>query len=202
MYRARTSFDSTTEYYTPSLRQKYLVEGDQKVQLPSISSVPTKISWELNLDDFQIRSRSRLQAGNLEQTLPTGWPEAVRGPLVWSGQEYQDKKSYIYELLEDQKAGADPCAEIIQRWASMIQLRTYSFCNHNSVLSYPELSLDLPNVNKATFPLPTPDNELEKLSLCVHKDRGFFVLRGLNPVLFFKYDNIVLYMGVLSYIAE
>lgn len=62
--------------------------------------------------------------------------------------------------------------------------------------------MDLSNVNKATFPLPTLGSDLENLSSCVHEGRGFFVLRGLDPILFSKEDNVVLYLGVSSYIAE
>ena len=62
--------------------------------------------------------------------------------------------------------------------------------------------MDLSNVNKATFPLPRLGSDLETLSSCVHEGRGFFVLRGLDPTLLSKEDNVVLYLGVSSYIAE
>jgi hypothetical protein len=70
------------------------------------------------------------------------------------------------------------------------------------VLKNPGLSLELSDVNRTTFPFPTLGNELEELSLCIHEGRGFFVRRGLDPTVFSKQVNAVLYLGLSSYIAE
>jgi hypothetical protein len=36
----------------------------------------------------------------------------------------------------------------------------------------------------------------------VHTGRGFFVLRGLQPTQFTREDNVILYLGISSYVAE
>lgn len=36
----------------------------------------------------------------------------------------------------------------------------------------------------------------------IHDGRGFVVLRGLQPDKYSNFDNILLYLGVTSYIAE
>jgi hypothetical protein len=57
-------------------------------------------------------------------------------------------------------------------------------------------------VNKDTFPLPSLGARLEKVSEIIHEGRGFVILRGLQPDKYSNLDNILLYLGVTSYIAE
>jgi hypothetical protein len=38
--------------------------------------------------------------------------------------------------------------------------------------------------------------------VAIHDGRGFVVLRGLQPDKYSNFDNILLYLGVTSYIAE
>ena len=64
------------------------------------------------------------------------------------------------------------------------------------------LKLDLSEVNKTTFPLPHLGDRLRDLSLEIYTGRGFFVLRGLNPANFTREENVILYLGISSYIAE
>lgn len=58
------------------------------------------------------------------------------------------------------------------------------------------------DVNQTTFPLPSLGSRLVEVSKIIHDGRGFVVLRGLPPDRYSNYDNILLYLGVTSYIAE
>jgi hypothetical protein len=57
-------------------------------------------------------------------------------------------------------------------------------------------------VNKSTFPLPNLAPRLHEVAETVHNGRGFVVLRGLQPDKYSNIDNILLYLGITSYIAE
>jgi hypothetical protein len=71
-----------------------------------------------------------------------------------------------------------------------------------AVLIKLDLGLDLPAINRTTFPLPTLGDVLDDFCATVHEGQGFALLRGLNPSAFSKRDQVVLYLGISSYIAE
>lgn len=64
------------------------------------------------------------------------------------------------------------------------------------------LKLDLSQVNKKSFPLPNLGKTLQGLRLKLHSGQGFFILKGLNPADFTREENLILYLGISSYIAE
>lgn len=64
------------------------------------------------------------------------------------------------------------------------------------------LELELSQVKKTTFPLPRLGKILGDLSLKIHTGRGFLVLKGFDPNAFTREDNVILYLGISSYIAE
>jgi len=64
------------------------------------------------------------------------------------------------------------------------------------------LDLNPDEVNKTTFPLPNLAPRLHEVAETVHNGRGFVVLRGLQPDKYSNIDNILLYLGITSYIAE
>lgn len=53
-----------------------------------------------------------------------------------------------------------------------------------------------------TFPLPTLGPKLNIVSKELHDGIGFAVLRGLDPKNYSPLDNLLLYLGITSYIAE
>ena len=58
---------------------------------------------------------------------------------------------------------------------------------------------------RSTFPLPTLGPQLEALSAKLYGEnggRGFFVLRGLTPSRYSPHDNVVVYAGMASYVAQ
>lgn len=52
-----------------------------------------------------------------------------------------------------------------------------------------------------TFPLPTLGPKLRRLAADIHRGKGFAVIRGLNPVDFSDEDNVVVFLGISSYIG-
>lgn len=53
-----------------------------------------------------------------------------------------------------------------------------------------------------TFPLPTISGKLVDVARNVHQGTGFNVIRGLDPRDFSPLDNVLIYVGITSYIAE
>lgn len=63
------------------------------------------------------------------------------------------------------------------------------------------LSLSKGHISPETFPLPKLHDELRRLSRELHEGHGFFVIRGLEPDLYSREENIIIYAGVSSHIA-
>ncbi|PMD45737.1 Clavaminate synthase-like protein, partial [Hyaloscypha variabilis F] len=99
--------------------------------------------------------------------------------LVWSGEEGINELDYTLVLTSSEKS------EIQQA------LKFFS-----------GLGLDGSQVTKDTFPLPTLQHRLHSLSRDLHQGRGFFTIRGLDPDEFSPEDNILVFLGISSYIAE
>jgi hypothetical protein len=52
------------------------------------------------------------------------------------------------------------------------------------------------------FPLPTLKYQLWEFCIEVHSGRGFCIIRGLDPKLYSAADNLIIFLGLSSYIAE
>jgi hypothetical protein len=70
------------------------------------------------------------------------------------------------------------------------------------VLIFTGLGLDGHEVNRQNFPLPTMQERLHAYCLELHRGRGFFSIRGLDPNDYSPEDNAILFLGISSYIAE
>lgn len=57
-------------------------------------------------------------------------------------------------------------------------------------------------VSRETFPLPTLAPRLERKAHQVHYGSGCLLLRGLNPAHYTAADNLLVYLGVTSHIAQ
>ena len=60
----------------------------------------------------------------------------------------------------------------------------------------------LDQVTKDTFPLPKLGGKLDALSEELHTGQGFHVLRGLDPSRYSDLDNVLIYLGITSYIGS
>lgn len=57
-------------------------------------------------------------------------------------------------------------------------------------------------VSTETFPLPNLSSKLLDVAGRLHFGIGFAILRGLEPKKYSPPDNVLLYLGITSYIAE
>jgi len=65
-----------------------------------------------------------------------------------------------------------------------------------------DLGLDGDCVCPENFPLPTIQYLLADITTDVHYGRGFAVLRGLDPSRYTAEDNMLLFLGISSYIGN
>ena len=62
--------------------------------------------------------------------------------------------------------------------------------------------VDFDDIDKERFRLPTLGLVLEDFSKILHEGRGFFVLKGLKPESYSREENVIIYLGITSYVAE
>lgn len=65
----------------------------------------------------------------------------------------------------------------------------------------PDLGLYGNEVSPSSFPLPTLGPKLLRVAEDIHSGKGFAVVRGLNPNEFSPEDNVLVFLGISSYIG-
>ncbi|RTE83970.1 hypothetical protein BHE90_001482 [Fusarium euwallaceae] len=94
----------TVPYYSLGLQARFpaqLFKGAET--LPEISQY-ADVGYEYDEQKHLRRTEARLQAGCLRTDLPTGWPRALSGPLVWTGSDYADESLFVYTLSDSDNA--------------------------------------------------------------------------------------------------
>ncbi|KAK3337963.1 hypothetical protein B0H65DRAFT_591981 [Neurospora tetraspora] len=149
-------------------------------QKDSSPIVRPDIDWIPSYKVFKERVQ-RLAALNLNRptTLPAGWPSKITSERVWSGSDFKSEDDYVVKLSQEDIAEIESALEYFKA-----------------------LDLGPDDVSKDNFPLPNLGSKLEEVADIIHNGRGFVILRGLEPDKYSSVDNILLYLGVTSYIAE
>jgi hypothetical protein len=65
------------------------------------------ISYAPDYGKYQARAARRVQNGNLPTSLPDGFPEQLKGDLVWEGNNLAETYDWTYVLSEHQLAEID-----------------------------------------------------------------------------------------------
>ncbi|KAK3395145.1 hypothetical protein B0H63DRAFT_64633 [Podospora didyma] len=168
-------------YYSQGLRARFNIDGVRAEQAKAEKDAPyADIAYDFNEAKFLARAAARAKAGGLPQAVPDGWPTALKGPLVWTSDTFEDESEYVHNLTAADKT----------------ELLT-------ALASFKALGLDAQKVTKATFPLPNLQPRLERVCRDVYDGKGFAVVRGLNPDDYpDPTDLTIVYLGISSYIAE
>jgi len=87
-------------YYSNTLRQKYRLHELDSTLAQNQHDPPTK--WHPDYKTFEARSIARLKAGGLETSLPTSFPQVLRGDSVWHAGQFVDPGQYIHHLEDDE----------------------------------------------------------------------------------------------------
>jgi hypothetical protein len=199
--------DSTMTH--PKFTNRVLHEDLDAAQHTPLYPSLGRIGYVPNVELYEARVRAsmkRLQEKGTLSSLPKGWPTIVKGPMAWTGEELQTSSEWIYNLsnkdIAEIRSGLLYCKgepSIDTSFRHFTSSRKSPLADKAFTVA---LKKDLSGVNKTTFPLPHLGDRLRGLSTEVHTGRGFFILRGLNPAEFAREENVILYLGISSYVAE
>ncbi|KAF4468525.1 Clavaminate synthase [Fusarium albosuccineum] len=140
------------------------------------------IEWYPNYDTHQARvERLAKSAHDRPETVPEGFPRQIVSPRVWTGSDFVDKDKYRVQLSADD----------IQEIRAALEYFKGLDGDHGPGA-----------VSTDTFPLPGLKVRLASVAQNIHRGTGFNVIRGLDPTEFSPLDNVLIYLGITSYIAE
>jgi hypothetical protein len=169
-----------TEYYSRGLRERFRLDASAlKPSIVAKDQAYADIDYSIDEAKYRARSEAIVRAGGLETEVPRGWPNALQGPLVWTGTDFKDEAEYVLYLTDADKV-------------ELVEALDY----------FKEQGLDGDQVDRGNFPLPILSKRLERASCDVYEGRGFVIIRGVDPDAFSAEDFAVIYLGVSSYIAE
>ncbi|KAL2146815.1 hypothetical protein VTI28DRAFT_2296 [Corynascus sepedonium] len=106
------------------------------------------------------------------------WPAAIEGDMTWGPASFNSEDDYTLTLSEGE------ISEV-----------------KSGLAYFNDLGLYGNEVNPSTFPLPTLGPKLRQLANDIHCGRGFAVVRGLRPDEFSPEDNVLVFLGISSYIG-
>ncbi|KAI2643736.1 Clavaminate synthase-like protein [Xylaria nigripes] len=109
---------------------------------------------------------------------PLGFPPSIQGPMVWSR---EDKTSFGSQIVE---LSPFDVAEVEQ-----------------AVKHFLGLGLDGSEVTRENFPLPVLGSRLDGCAAEIHQGRGLCIVRGLTPESYSAEDNVIMFLGLASYIG-
>ncbi|KAK0645709.1 hypothetical protein B0T16DRAFT_145692 [Cercophora newfieldiana] len=149
---------------------------------PSEPIIRPDIDWIPSYKVYKDRVE-RLAALGLDRptAVPEGWPTQIDAERCWSGSDFKSEDDYVFRLTAD---------DIVEVEAGLACFKALPG------------DLNPDDVNPTTFPLPTLGPRLVEVSKTIHEGRDFAVLRGLEPNKYSSMDNILIYLGVTSHIAE
>lgn len=140
-------------------------------------------SQEPNYDYLsQTPNRVSVECDRGKLGLPTRFPKSIISPTAWTAADFEnDSNRERYTLALD----ADQIEEIEQA------------CRHFNASGIP-----LQNLSQESFPLPALGDKLKALATELTSGVGFFHIRGLDPQRYSNRMNVVLYLGISSYIGK
>ncbi|KAL7784917.1 Clavaminate synthase-like protein [Trichoderma ceciliae] len=137
----------------------------------STATLPPSVPETMNIFDATI-------AGPKDTMMPK-LPNFIKGPLAWSGVDFEDEDTYTLHLHKEEVEEVDAALQ-----------------------SFKTLGLDGDEVDQHNFPLPKLAPQLAQCARAIHEQRGFFVLRGLEGSRYSVEDSTTIYLGIASYIAD
>jgi hypothetical protein len=140
-----------------------------------------EIQWMPSWETFQRRVEA-LKALDLKRPnyVPEGFPDKIIEPWVWSGEDFEGEDEYVVTFSQEDVLEIENA------------LAHFKVVVHN---------LDPGAVSKETFPLPNLAERLEDVAQDIHNGIGFTMLRGLEPRRYTAVENVLIYLGVTSYVA-
>lgn len=132
--------------------------------------------------------------------LPSGLPKYLDSPLAWDKSTFKDEEDYTYTLNAAEIIEIENALGYFKGHLPVLAKHASKLCGYLTRSS--DLELYGSEVNCRTFPLPTLSERLHRFALELHEGRGFFAIRGLNPANHCSEDNMLIFLGVSSYVGE
>jgi hypothetical protein len=92
------------QYYSPGLRERYRVDAFAIANPEKVPETYVDIDYEFDEAEYHKRTEAVLRAGGLTRELPAGFPTALTGERVWSGDDFPNDSAYVYHLSDDDRA--------------------------------------------------------------------------------------------------
>jgi hypothetical protein len=170
----------TSEYIAHLQREIVRARNIDSIVESAVEPGPD-IQWMPNYETYKARVAALEALGIERQTrVPEKFPDKVIEPWVWSGDDFESEDEFVVRFSEDDVKEIEEALKYYKEWI-------------------PSLDPDL--VSRRTFPLPTLASRLENVAQDIHNGIGFVILRGLEPRRYSAMDNVIIYLGVTSYIA-
>lgn len=110
------------------------------------------ISYAPDYEKYQARAARRVQSGNLPTTLPEGFPQQLKGDLVWEGNTLAETYEWTYVLSEDQLAEIDHAVRHFKCQLLLSGTRLGSKCVHTWLISLQHLAFLSRMLRRTLFP--------------------------------------------------
>lgn len=141
-----------------------------------ISTIPTRLPAQVCHHQIVKVSIKKKMPSAIHIHQPT-----QAGPLSWSG---TTTKSLLRQyILSIDAADVEDIKAALEFWKNGMNISPAS-------------------VTKETFPLPSLASRLNDLALNLHTGSGFAVVRGLDTRDFSDEDNLLIYLGISSWIGS
>ncbi|RDA94931.1 hypothetical protein CP533_0097 [Ophiocordyceps camponoti-saundersi (nom. inval.)] len=108
-----------------------------------------------------------------------GQLKPIEGSFTWSGRDFNSEDLYTYTLNEQD------VEEV-----------------HHGLANFLSLRLNNDEVSSENFPLPRLGRVLWQAAQWIHQGHGFVVFRGLDPALHSVEENVIIYLGLSSHVAD
>jgi len=137
-------------------------------------------------------------SGDQANTLPTGFPKSIVSKTAWTGVDINNDPAperYTLTLNQHQIAEVEQACRKFQgmRYPSIVRTKAETFAT--------ELGLALDGVSQDSFSLPTLGDELKTLAKVLTDGIGFLRIRGVDSSRYSSKTNVILYLGISSYIG-
>lgn len=150
-----------------------VVSGPDRAWIPTHSQAT---------DYFSHVPRAAIREPDRENNfVPSGFPKSIISPTAWTGADFANDTGRQRNTLTLNDA---QITELEQA------------CDN-----FKELHLPLEYVSPALFPLPTLGNKLKTMATELTSGVGFFHIRGLDPQRYSNETNVILYLGIATYIG-
>ncbi|KAK4238377.1 hypothetical protein C8A03DRAFT_43887 [Achaetomium macrosporum] len=185
--RARQLFSPGFDWNSPRVRRMARLDPEQTQFMAQCRDVVVKKDLEPTMGvetvllgpqgrDFNLALKGNYTLRHVPVTQQ--WPTEVGGDLAWGPSSFASPDDYTLTLTERE------IAEV-----------------RSALQHFNDLGLYGSEVTPSTFPLPTLGPKLQRLAAVIHYGKGFAVVRGLEPDEFSPEDNVLVFLGISSYIG-